>query len=96
MSALAGTKTGGDEYLWNLLDCAGMLELVDSTDEAAYCKMWDGLSASAKAKVSAALTSEAPPESPYSLPASYGSAPVNFVETGVGELGHDPEDRSHC
>ena len=32
MSALAGTKSGGDEYLWNLLDCAGMLELVDSTD----------------------------------------------------------------
>ena len=28
MSALAGTKSGGDEYLWNLLDCAGMLELV--------------------------------------------------------------------
>ena len=81
MSALAGAKTGGDEYLWNLLDCAGMLELVDSTDEATYCKMWDGLSASAKAKVSAALTSEAPAESPYSLPASYGSAPVNFVET---------------
>ena len=81
MSALAGTKTGGDEYLWNLLDCAGMLELVDSKDEAAYCKMWDGLSAAAKAKVSAALTSEAPAESPYSLPASYGSAPVNFVET---------------
>ena len=81
MSALAGVKTGGDEYLWNLLDCAGMLELVDSTDEAAYCKMWDGLSAEAKAKVSAALTSEAPPESPYHLPASYGSAPVNFVET---------------
>ena len=81
MSALAGAKTGGDEYLWNLLDCAGMLELVDSTDEAAYCKMWDGLSAEAKAKVSAALTSEAPAESPYSLPASYGSAPVNFVET---------------
>ena len=81
MSALAGVKTGGDEYLWNLLDCAGMLELVDSTDEAAYCKMWDGLSAEAKAKVSAALTSEAPAESPYHLPASYGSAPVNFVET---------------
>ena len=43
--------------------------------------MWDGLSTTAKAKVSAALTSEAPAESPYSLPASYGSAPVNFVET---------------
>ena len=81
MSALAGTKTGGDEYLWNLLDCAGMLELVGSTDSGTYCKMWDGLSAAAKAKVSAALTSEAPSESPYSLPASYGSAPVNFVET---------------
>ena len=81
MSALAGTKSGGDEYLWNLLDCAGMLDLVDSTDRATYCKMWDGLSTAAKAKVSAALTSEAPAESPYSLPASYGSAPVNFVET---------------
>ena len=81
MSALAGVKAGGDEYLWNLLDCPGMLELVGSTDEATYCKMWDGLSAAAKAKVSAALTSEAPPEAPYSLPASYGSAPVNFVET---------------
>ena len=81
MSALAGTKSGGDEYLWNLLDCAGMLELVDSTDRDTYCKMWDGLSAAAKTKVSAALTSDAPAESPYSLPASYGSAPVNFVET---------------
>ena len=81
MSALAGTKTGGDEYLWNLLDCAGMLELVGSTDNATYCKMWDGLSYAAKTKVSAALTSEAPPESPYHLPATYGSAPVNFVET---------------
>ena len=81
MSALAGAKTGGDEYLWNLLDCAGMLDLVGSSDSGTYCKMWDGLSAAAKAKVSAALTSEAPAESPYSLPASYGSAPVNFVET---------------
>ena len=85
MSALAGAKTGGDEYLWNLLDCAGMLDLVGASDTEAnrgiYCAMWDGLSAAAKAKVSAALTSEAPAESPYSLPASYGSAPVNFVET---------------
>ena len=81
MSALAGVKTGGDEYLWNLLDCPGMLELVGSTDEATYCKMWDGLGSKAKIKVSDKLVSVAPPESPYSLPASYGSAPVNFVET---------------
>ena len=85
MSALAGAKTGGDEYLWNLLDCAGMLDLVGASDTEAnrgiYCAMWDGLDAAAKTKVSAALTSEAPQESPYSLPASYGSSPVNFVET---------------
>ena len=82
MSALAGVKTGGDEYLWNLLDCAGMLDLVDSTDRATYCKMWDGLSAGGDdAKAFRAADSEAPAESPYSLPASYGSAPVNFVET---------------
>ena len=81
MSALAGVKTGGDEYLWNLLDCPGMLELVGSTDEATYCKMWDGLGSKAKIKVSDKLVSVAPPESPYHLPASYGSAPVNFVET---------------
>ena len=86
-SALAGTKTGGDEYLWNLLDCAEMLELVDSADEAAYCKMWDGLSATAKTKVSAALTSEAPAESPYYLPATYGSAPMKFVETDWANWG---------
>ena len=64
-----------------------MLELVGSKDEAAYCKMWDGLSAAAKAKMSAANTSEAPAESPYSLPASYGSAPVNFVETDWANWG---------
>ena len=85
MSALAGTKSGGNEYLWNLLDCTGMLDLVGASDTEAnrgiYCAMWDGLSPAAKAKVSAALSSEAPAESPYSLPASYGSAPVNFVET---------------
>ena len=33
MSALAGTKSGGDEYLWNLLDCVGMLDLVDASDD---------------------------------------------------------------
>ena len=90
MSALAGVKTGGDEYLWNLLDCAGMLDLVDSTDQATYCKMWDGLSATAEDDVSKAFRaadSEAPAESPYSLPASYGSAPVNFVETEWGNWG---------
>ena len=81
MSALAGTKSGGDEYLWNLLDCAGMLELVDSTDRDTYCKMWDGLSTTAKAKVSAALKRDAPNEAPYDLPATYGSSPKNFVET---------------
>ena len=80
-SALAGTKSGGDEYLWNLLDCAGMLELVDSTDSDTYCKMWDGLSTTAKAKVSAALKRDAPNEAPYDLPATYGSSPKNFVET---------------
>ena len=88
MSALAGTKSGGDEYLWNLLDCAGMLDLVGASDDEAnrgkYCKMWDGLKADAKDDVSDAFRaagSVAPPESPYHLPASYGSAPVNFVET---------------
>ena len=84
-SSLAGTKTGGDEYLWNLLDCAGMLDLVGASDSekdrATYCAMWDGLSSDAKAKVSAALDSEAPNESPYDLPATMGSAPHNFVET---------------
>ena len=88
MSALAGVKTGGDEYLWNLLDCAGMLDLVGASDDEAnrgkYCKMWDGLRADAKddvRKAFRAADSEAPAESPYSLPASDGSAPVNFVET---------------
>ena len=91
MTALAGTKTGGDEYLWNLLDCAGMLDLVDASDNEAnrakYCKMWDGLSATAKGEVSAALDRDAPPESPYHLPATYGSAPMNFVETDWANWG---------
>ena len=87
-SALADTKTGGDEYLWNLLDCAGMLDLVDSTDTGTYCKMWDGLSASAKAAVSAALgNNEAPYESPYDQPATEGSAPVNFVDADWANWG---------
>ena len=88
MSALAGVKTGGDEYLWNLLDCPGMLDLVDASDDEAnrgkYCKMWDGLKADAKDDVSKAFRaagSKAPQESPYSLPASDGSGPENFVET---------------
>ena len=84
-SALAGVKTGGDEYLWNLLDCAGMLDLVGASDTKAnndkYCKMWDGLSTKAKGVVSAALDEAAPDESPYDLPATYGSSPKNFVET---------------
>ena len=46
-----------------------------------YCKMWDGLSSAAKAEVSAALDEDAPYESPYDLPATYGSSPKNFVET---------------
>ena len=78
MSALAGNKTGGDEYLWNLLDCAGMLDLVGSTrNEATYCKMWDGLSTTAKRNVSAAFRAlgvEAPAENPYDLPASLMAA----------------------
>ena len=81
MSALSNAKTGGDEYLWNLLDCAGMLDLVNSSDEGTYCKMWDGLSDAAKKTVSDALDMDAPAESPYDLPASYGSSPMNFVET---------------
>ena len=93
-SALADTKTGGDEYLWNLLDCPAMLELVGedpahatsdpaSKQKEQYCVMWDGLSTAAAAKVSAAFDSngeEAPMESPYDLPATQGSAPDNFVE----------------
>ena len=80
MSALAGNKTSSDEYLWNMLDCAGMKALVNSTDDATYCKMWDGLSATAKGVVSAAL-GKSGDESPDDLPATYGSAPMNFVET---------------
>ena len=87
MSALSNAKTGGDEYLWNLLDCAGMLDLVDSSDEGTYCKMWDGLSDAAKKKVSDALDMDAPAESPYDLPATYGSSPLNFVETAWANWG---------
>ena len=89
-SALADTKTGGDEYLWNLLDCAGMLDLVNSTDTGTYCKMWDGMSAAAMAAVSAAFDSaneSAPYESPYDQPATYGSAPMNFVEADWANWG---------
>ena len=85
MSALSNAKTGGDEYLWNLLDCAGMLDLVGASDNAAgraaYCHMWDGLSDAAKKTVSDALDMNAPAESPYDLPATEGSSPMNFVET---------------
>ena len=87
MSALSNAKTGGDEYLWNLLDCAGMLDLVGSSDEGTYCKMWDGLSDAAKKKVSGALGMDAPAESPYGLPATYGSSPMNFVETAWANWG---------
>ena len=86
MSALAGTKAGSDEYLWNMLDCAEMKALVGSTDDKTYCKMWDDLSAAAKGVVSAAL-GKAGEESPDDLPAAYGSAPVNFVETEWGNWG---------
>ena len=86
MSALAGTKASSDEYLWNMLDCAEMKALVDSNDDATYCKMWDGLSSAAKNVVSAAL-GKAGAESPDDLPATYGSAPVNFVETDWGNWG---------
>ena len=81
-SALAGLKVIGDEYLWNMLDCPRMLDLVGSADEATYCKMWDGLNAAAKGVVSAKLS--APLESPSNLPATYGDdgkGPANFVET---------------
>ncbi len=87
MSALSNAKTGGDEYLWNLLDCAGMLDLVGSSDEGTYCKMWDGLSDAAKKKVSDALGMDAPAESPYDLPATAGSSPMNFVETAWANWG---------
>ena len=87
-SALADTKKGGDEYLWDLLDCAGMLDLVNSTDRGTYCKMWDGLGAAAMAAVSAALgNNEAPYESPYDQPATEGSAPMNFVEADWANWG---------
>ena len=92
-SALAGTKTGGYEFLWNELDCPAMLEHVGedpaeansdpaSAAKTAYCKMYDGLTDSASKKVRDAFVStRAPAESPYDLPATYGSAPKNFVET---------------
>ena len=79
-SALAGTKVGSDEYLWNMLDCYEMKALVDSTDDSTYCKMWDGLSPAAQATVSAALGKDAE-ERPGDLPVTYGSAPMNFVQT---------------
>ena len=81
-SALAGLKVIGDEYLWNMLDCPRMLDLVNSSDKSIYCKMWDGLSTKAKGVVSAKLS--APEESPSDLPATYGDegkGPANFVET---------------
>ena len=100
MSALADGKTGEDEYLWNKLDCAGMLELVGEDPaeaisepptkaKAMYCKMWDGLGSSAKTKISAAFDGMNPPmsapaESPYDLPATEGSAPHNFVTAEWG------------
>ena len=91
MSALSNAKTGGDEYLWNQLDCAGMLDLVGASDNAvnraAYCHMWDGLSDAAKKTVSDALDMNAPAESPYDLPATYGSSPLNFVETAWANWG---------
>ena len=79
-SALAGTKIGSDEYLWNMLDCPKMKALVDSDDDKIYCKMWDGLSAKAQGVVSGALGKDAE-ERPGDLPVRYGSAPMNFVET---------------
>ena len=87
-SALAGLKVIGDEYLWNMLDCPRMLDLVGSADKATYCKMWDGLNAAAKGVVSAKLS--APLESPSNLPATYGDdgkGPANFVETEWGNWG---------
>ena len=79
-SALAGTKVGSDEYLWNMLDCYEMKALVNSDDDSTYCKMWDGLSPTAQATVSAALGKDAE-ERPGDLPVTYGSAPMNFVQT---------------
>ena len=79
-SALAGTKIGSDEYLWNMLDCYEMKALVDSDDDSTYCKMWDGLSAKAQGVVSAALGKDAE-ERPGDLPVKDGSAPMNFVQT---------------
>ena len=79
-SALAGTKIGSNEYLWNMLDCYEMKALVDSDDDSTYCKMWDGLSPAAQGVVSAALGKDAE-ERPGDLPVTYGSAPMNFVQT---------------
>ena len=87
-SALAGLKVIGDEYLWDMLDCPRMLDLVNSSDKSIYCKMWDGLSTKAKGVVSAKLS--APEESPSDLPATYGDegkGPKNFVETEWGNWG---------
>ena len=89
MSALAGTKAGSDEYLWNMLDCAEMKALVGSTDDKTYCKMWDDLSAAAKGVVSAAL-GKAGEESPDDLPAGIRQRACELRGDGVGELGHDP------
>lgn len=87
-TALADAKTGGDEYLWNLLDCPAMLGLVNSTDTATYCHPWDGLpTQAAMDAVSAAfraMSDYAPMESPYALPATMGSAPRNFVTADWG------------
>ena len=88
MSALSNAKDGGYEYLWNQLDCAGMLDLVGASDNAvnraAYCHMWDGMTDANQKKVRdtyIAMGVSAPAESPYDLPATYGSSPMNFVET---------------
>lgn len=95
MTALADAKAGGYEYLWNMLDCPAMNDLVGAHDqpdtaESPYCRMYDGLSASAKAKVDAAFAAmdmSAPAESPYALPATMGSAPRNFVSADWGNWG---------
>ncbi|MCY4580482.1 MAG: cadherin domain-containing protein, partial [Chloroflexi bacterium] len=94
MSALSNAKDGGYEYLWNQLDCAGMLDLVGASDNAvnraAYCQMWDGMTDANQKKVRdtyIAMGVSAPAESPYDLPATYGSSPLNFVETAWANWG---------
>ena len=94
MSALSNAKDGGYEYLWNQLDCAGMLDLVGASDNAvnraAYCHMWDGMTDANQKKVRdtyIAMGVSAPAESPYDLPATYGSSPLNFVETAWANWG---------